>query len=132
MKLHIERSFQMPKSELWQWLTSNEKLGQWYGEHQVDAQGQRTIRMLREEGQPVVPFKLLTCHSEGYLELEVGEREQAWQFDLTFVPVKGGTRLELTHEVPDEMAEMFRAGWVFYFDCLEAAIQGKQLPVWQH
>ncbi len=29
------------------------------------------------------------------------------------------------------MADMFRAGWVFYYDYLEAAILGKEPPTWQ-
>ena len=130
-KLIIERTFEIPKAELWQWLTTNEKLTQWYGEHFIDEQGQRSLRMKQEEGQPIAPFKLLSCRPEECLELEAGEGEQTFRYDLTLTPVEKGTSLVLTHEVPEEMAEMFRMGWVFYYDCLEAAIQGKELPTWQ-
>jgi len=121
----IERYFNQPRSEVWSWLTDNDKIPLWFPELRVDT--------LRDGG--LIKFNLGNGQFEEMVIIDFVENEvleYTWGDDFVrfeLVDYRGGCKLIFTEKmkVITEHTAKDLAGWHVCLDVISALIEGKSI-----
>ena len=137
-KLQIVRQFPHEPARVFSALTDPAKMSQWF--FCMEAGGTKVSNDLRPGGKYVVemPHEGTTVVIHGvYLEI-VPPTKLAFTWNssrgvkdgkvtIELSPVREGTKLVITHELPEDMVPELREGWIACFDNLETFL-GREIP----
>jgi len=130
-KLEIVRQFPHEPARVFSALTDPAKMSQWFFCSESGAtkvtndlrRGGKYVVEMPHDGEPVVIHGV-------YLEIEPpkklvftwnstrGVKDSKVTIELS--PISGGTKLVITHELPENMVPEHREGWIVCFDNLES------------
>jgi uncharacterized protein YndB with AHSA1/START domain len=137
-KLEIVRQFPHEPARVFSALTDPAKMSQWF--FCMESGGTKVTNDLRPGGKYVVemPHEGTTVVIHGvYLEVVPlkklvftwnstrGVKDSKVTFELS--PIPEGTKLVITHELPEDMVPEHREGWIACFDNLETFL-GSEIP----
>jgi uncharacterized protein YndB with AHSA1/START domain len=124
--VRFERWFAVPAEELWDALTSPERLARWLAPGTVGDGADSTVRLDFGEGG-VVTGRVLHWEPPSVLEFEwrfAGETESVVRFELS--SSDEGTHLVLDHRaLAAEHATGYGAGWEAYLASLSDHLEGR-------
>lgn len=131
-KFIISKKLPLKVNEAWTWITESSKTEKWYGPFRVEGDALFT-KLIQEEGQPEVEGRILDCKPNETLKLKLGTTDDSWIIELKVDESKEESIVKLIQDkTGTEMDPWIEAGWVFYLDCLEAAILEKPMPVFDN
>lgn len=126
--IHLKKNFTLSQEDLWQWLTDSAKTSLWIGSWQKTDQGY-SIRLLGDDSNTDRPFDVEEINAPQGFTLAWPAGETTWRILLSLKEFPQGSQLELIQAWQDEASKAdVAAGWQYYLDCLEAAVEGKALP----
>ena len=124
--VRFERQLGAPVEEVWDALTTPERLSRWLAPGSVGSGVDSEVRLDFGEGG-IVTGHVLRWEPPSLLELEwrfTGEAESVVRFELS--PSGDGTRLVLDHRaLAEEHATGYSAGWDAYLDSLDDHLEGR-------
>ena len=135
MNIEVSRRFNIPRNELWQWVTDPEKTELWYGPWTYDKEpGVVNVTLVMEDGLPTVQGKILGIDLLNSYSLQFGLFDGAWVVNVVTEPdgeAEDRSVFKIKHSLSgsDEELKAVIAGWEFYADCLKAAIEHLEIPV---
>ena len=90
------------------------------------------LHSYNEEGRPEVEGRILQCKSKELIELKLGTTEDSWIIKLVLNEVLDGTKVTLYQDkTGTKIDPWIEAGWVFYLDCLLAAVNKTVMPMFE-
>ena len=135
MNIEVVRKFNISRLDLWKWVTDPEKTELWYGPWSFDKNpGVINITLVMEDGLPTVQSEIKRIEFlEGY-DLHVGGDELDWTVSVVTEEDPESEEksvFKIKHPVDgdEEFLKSIVAGWEFYADCLKAAIEKTEIPV---
>lgn len=129
-QIRVSQKLPISRYAAWEWLTYSDKMAKWYGPYRVD--GDRVIiRLIHEEGQPEAEAKLMDFVTESLVKLRLNpSANEPWDVSFRLTDEEGGSRITVTQpSISSDMDPWVEAGWAFYLDCLLAAIEKRDAPV---
>ncbi len=124
--VRFERRFSVPVDELWDALTSPERLARWLAPGSVGSGTDGAVRLEFGEGG-IVTGRVLHWDPPSLLEYEwrfAGETESVVRFELS--PTAEGTLLVLDHRaLADPNAAGYSAGWHAHLASLSDHLEGR-------
>ncbi|MEU7868834.1 SRPBCC family protein [Dactylosporangium sp. NPDC049140] len=125
--LVITRTFRAGIDDVWASVTEPERSARWFGPWEGDAAPGRTIkvRMVQEEGEPVMDLRIDACEPPRRLAVSGAEESGGWRMEVLLTERGDTTELRFVHHLDsaDQVGEI-GPGWEFYLDLLVAAREG--------
>lgn len=130
-KFEIIKTIPRDINETWSWISESDKTEKWYGPFRVEGDVLYTT-LIQEEGRPEVEGRILQCKSKELIELKLGTTEDSWIIKLVLNEVLDGTKVTLYQDkTGTKIDPWIEAGWVFYLDCLLAAVNKTVMPMFE-
>ncbi|MER7273091.1 SRPBCC family protein [Dactylosporangium sp. NPDC000244] len=125
--LVLVRTFRAGIEDVWASVTEPERSARWFGpwEGQGGTGGTIKVRMVQEEGEPVMDLRIDACEPPRRLAVSGSEEAGGWRMEVLLTERDGTTELRLVHRGVDvsQVGEV-GPGWEFYLDALVAAREG--------
>jgi uncharacterized protein YndB with AHSA1/START domain len=131
MELVLDREFVAEPEELWEWVTSSERLGRWIGTWEGEGRVGSVIAltMTAEDSAEPEQVTVLVCDAPRRLQVEMVSEAGAWQLQLDIRQRGEECTLELSQLVEQGLdIASIGPGWEYYLDRLVAVRGGLPLP----
>lgn len=128
--IRVDRDYPLSQAELWDWVTRSELTARWIGPWERAGEHEIRLTMIREEGSPQEPVRILEWNEGSGYTLQLNGLEPAWVI-LVSLSAPAADQSHLTLIQPwegEEYRKDIQAGWEYYADCLGAAIAGTEAP----
>lgn len=127
LELLVERRMAAPAPEVWEWLTSSARLGEWIGtwEGEPAVGGEIRFTMTFEQDAAPETVTILECDPSRRFRVRWG----TGTLGIALAEIDGVTTVYLSQRLSDAReAGSTGPGWEYYLDRLVAAHQGSGAP----
>lgn len=131
LELIVQRRIRLSATELWEWLTTPEKLTLWIGQADaVPALGETVPFTITGDGAPVTePLTVLSCDAPARFTCTLGQPGIEWHLRVSLAEADGVTMLFLSQRISTAAeAGTVGPGWEYYLDRLVSAVVGAAMP----
>ncbi|WP_433059949.1 SRPBCC family protein [Dactylosporangium sp. CS-033363] len=129
--LILTRRFKAPIEDVWASVTESERSARWFGPWEGEGGAGKTIkvRMVQEEGEPVMDLRIDACEPPRRLAVSGSDEAGGWRMEVRLSEDGDTTVMEFLHHGvdPAQVGEI-GPGWEYYLDLLVAARDGTPKP----
>jgi len=125
--LVFDRSFAAPLAQVWEAVTTSQRLARWIGTWSGDPASGTVQLQMNAEGDDVPPetYQILECISPRRLVLHAEDDLGIWDITLELSEVGAATTLTFSQVIHDRtVLDSVGPGWDYYLDRLVAAESG--------
>lgn len=126
--LVLTRTFAMPASRVWRWMTDSDRLSQWIGHWEGDPASGEVAFFMTAEGEVVEPerYQIRECDPPRRFAGDTSLGEGAWHLWFEITEHDGAATLTFGQRLnPGEDVGSIGPGWEYYLDRMAAAAAGE-------